>query len=157
MSVSSADIRSQREFARADDNFELMLHYDDLKVTLKAGMLVREPGARFTLYGTKGSFVKHGIEPQEEALKGGHPPLEPNWGEEAKEHWGRLNTETSGLHIEGRVETMAGNYPAYYQNIADAVNNRAPLAVKPEEALNTIRIIEAAIQSSAEKRTVRFS
>lgn len=153
----TADIRTQREFAETDDNFELMLHYDELKVTLKAGMLVREPSARFTLYGTKGSFVKHGIDPQEEALKGGHLPSEPNWGAEAKEHWGRLNTEASGLHIEGRVETIAGNYPAYYQNIVEAINNRAPLAVKPEEARNTIRIIELAIQSNKEKRTIPFS
>src|SRR4028118_492477 len=38
----TADIRVQRDFAKTTDSFELILHYDALKVTLKAGMLVRE-------------------------------------------------------------------------------------------------------------------
>lgn len=35
------DIRAQRQ-GETDDNFELILYYPDLKVTLKAGMLVKE-------------------------------------------------------------------------------------------------------------------
>ncbi len=80
----TADIQRQREFAKADDYFELLLDYDGLKVTLKAGMLVREPGPRFRLQGTEGSFVKHGMDPQEEALKRGLTPLATNWGEELR-------------------------------------------------------------------------
>jgi scyllo-inositol 2-dehydrogenase (NADP+) len=151
------DIRIQREFARVADNFELVLDYDNLKVTLKAGMLVREKGARFTLHGTLGSFIKYGIDPQEEALKRGGTPSDTGWGEETGEMWGTINTEVAGLHVEGRVETVAGRYQAYYQNILDAIRGRAELAVKPEEAMNTIRIIELALQSSAQGRAVSFS
>ncbi len=61
----TADIRSQRDVGKADDQFELVLHYDNLKVTLKAGLLVREPGPRFALHGTAGSFVKYGVDPLE--------------------------------------------------------------------------------------------
>ena len=67
----TSDIRVQRDFAKINDSFELILHYDDLKVTLKAGMLVREQSPRFILHGTEGSFVKYGFDPQEEALKRG--------------------------------------------------------------------------------------
>src|SRR5437762_3223927 len=35
----TADIRVQRDGSQIADNFELILHYDNLKVTLKAGML----------------------------------------------------------------------------------------------------------------------
>ena len=70
----TADIRNQREAGKADDQFELILHYDSLKVTLKAGLLVRQPGPRFALHGTEGSFVKYGVDPQEEALKRGRSP-----------------------------------------------------------------------------------
>ena len=80
----TADVRRQREFARADDNFELLLDYDGLKVTLGAGMLVREPRPRFRLHGTEGSFVKHGMDPQEEALKRGLTPSAPDWGVETE-------------------------------------------------------------------------
>ncbi|MDT5157338.1 MAG: hypothetical protein QOH51_1695 [Acidobacteriota bacterium] len=153
----TADIRVQRDGGQVDDNFELILHYDELKVTLKAGMLVREPGPRFILHGTEGSFVKYGMDVQEEALKRGGTPLEPNWGEEPRGFWGRLNTQVGGLHLEGQVETIAGCYQAFYQNIVDVLGGRAELAVKPEEARNTTRIIELALQSHEEKRTVLFS
>ncbi|HEY9878799.1 MAG TPA: oxidoreductase [Leptolyngbyaceae cyanobacterium] len=153
----TADLRVQRDVGEAIDNFELILHYDRLKVTLKGGMLVREPCPRFILHGTKGAFLKYDYDPQEVALKQGHTPSEPNWGEEPKENWGSLITEVSGLEVEGRVRTLAGCYPAYYQNIADAICGQAELEVKPEEARNTIRIIELAYQSSREQRTVPFS
>jgi scyllo-inositol 2-dehydrogenase (NADP+) len=120
-------------------------------------VLVRELGPRFTLHGTEGSYVKYGLDPQEEALMRGLTPTEMNWGQEPKERWGTLNTQIDGLHFEGKVETIAGSYRAYYQNIVDAIRERAELSVKPEEAKNTIRIIELAQQSAEEKRTVPFS
>lgn len=120
-------------------------------------MLVREPGPRFILHGTEGSFVKYGFDPQEEALKQGLTPAEPHWGEEPRELWGTLNTQVAGLHVEGRVETIAGCYQAYYQNIVHAIKGRAELAVQPEEARNTIRVIELARQSHEQKRAVLFS
>ncbi len=153
----TADIRSQREVGKADDQFELILHYDHLKVTLKAGLLVREPGPRFALHGTEGSFVKYGVDPQEEALKRGLSPQEADWGLEPQAQWGTLNTQIDGLHFYGQVETIRGCYPAYYENVYQAITGQAGLIVKPEEARNTIRLIELALQSNAEKRTVAFS
>lgn len=153
----TADIRSQREAGKADDQFELILHYDELKVTLKAGLLVREPGPRFALHGTEGSFVKYGVDPQEEALKRGRSPREPDWGAESAEQWGTLNTRIGELHFQGKIETARGRYQAYYENIYQAIRGEAELIVKPEEARNTIRLIELAVQSHAEKRTVACS
>ena len=153
----TADIRSQRAVDQADDQFELILHYDGLKVTLRAGLLVRQPGPRFALHGTEGSFVKYGVDPQEEALKRGRSPQEPEWGMEPEEAWGTLNTQIGGLHFQGKIETVPGCYSAYYENVYQAIRGEAELTVKPEEARNTIRIIELAVQSNAEKRTVAFS
>jgi predicted dehydrogenase len=153
----TADIRSQREAGKADDQFELIFHYDTLKVTLKAGLLVREPGPRFALHGTEGSFVKYGVDPQEEALKRGRSPREPEWGVEPEAQWGVLNTQIGGLHFQGKIETVKGCYPAYYENVYQAITGQAELIVKPEEAKNTIRMIELAVQSNAEKRTVVVS
>ena len=153
----TADIRIQREFAKTDDNFELILHFDALKVTLKAGMLAREQSPRFMLHGTKGSFIKYGMDPQEEALKQGFAPTAPGWGQESEEQWGMLNIDIHGLNVKGRIETIAGCYQAYYQNLIDAIKGQAELAVKPEEAMNTIRILELAIQSNHQKRTLPYS
>ena len=153
----TADIRNQREAGKADDQFELILHYDSLKVTLKAGLLVRQPGPRFALHGTEGSFVKYGVDPQEEALKRGRSPREPEWGMEPEEWWGTLNTQIGGLHFQGKIETAPGRYPAYYENVYRAIRGEAEPIVRPEEARDTIRIIELAVQSHAEQRTVAFS
>ena len=153
----TSDIRTQRDFAKTDDSFELILHYANLKATLKAGMLVREQTPRFTLHGTSGSFVKYGLDPQEEALKQGLIPSAANWGVEPKEQWGRLITQAGGFDVDGQVKTIEGCYQCFYENIRDVISGRAELAVKPEEAKNTIRIIELAKQSSEEKRTLDFS
>jgi scyllo-inositol 2-dehydrogenase (NADP+) len=119
--------------------------------------LVRQPGPRFALHGTEGSFVKYGVDPQEEALKGGRSPREPDWGVEPETAWGTLNTQIGGLHFQGKIETVPGCYQSYYENVYQAIRGEAELLVKPEDVLNTVRIIELAVQSNAEKRTVAFS
>jgi len=148
-----ADIRIMRTGGKVDDAFDLKLYYKDVKVTLKAGYLVREPGAKFMVHGTEGSFVKYGIDPQEEDLKQGRLPDEDGWGTEPESEWGILNTSINGIHIRKKIATMAGCYSDYYSNIYEAVRKSAELSVKPEEALNVIKIIEAAYRSSADRKS----
>lgn len=149
----TADIRAQREGAKADDYFEIGLDYGDLKVILRAGMLVRELGPHFILHGSEGSFVKYGMDPQEAALRHGLTPAEPDWGLEPQSQWGTLNTQIGSLHFHGQLETMRGCYQGFYENIYQAIVQGADLAVKPEEARNTIRIIELALESNTERCT----
>ena len=121
-------------------------------------MLVRELGPRFALHGTEGSFVKFGLDPQEEALRRGESPAHnPQWGSEPPAHWGTLNTQIGGLHVRGQVETLRGDYRAYYQNIYEAIAGQAALAVTPEEACHTMRLLECAVQSAAQQRTLPFA
>jgi len=152
----TADIQTQRDVSKVDDYFELILEYDMLKVILKAGMLVREKGPHFILHGNKGSFVKYGMDPQEEALTYGLSPLSSDWGTEHPEKWGILNTQINNLRFKGKIETIPGSYEKFYDNIYDSIVNQSELAVKPEEARNTIRIIELAFESSSKKCTVTF-
>jgi scyllo-inositol 2-dehydrogenase (NADP+) len=151
----NADLRKQRPGAQAVDDFELILHYPQLKVSLKAAMLVKEPTPRYALYGMEGAFVKCGVDPQEAALKAGEiPKHNPDWGREPAEIYGKLNVLENG---QDRIEYIAserGDYPAFYRNIRDAILGRAALIVKPEEARNVIYIIEMAEKSWDEKRTV---
>ncbi|MDX1617749.1 MAG: oxidoreductase [Balneolaceae bacterium] len=155
----AADIRRQRSFASADDYFDLDLHYGDdgLKVTLKAGMLVREATPRFRLHGTKASFVKYGMDPQEEALKKGGRPGDEHWGEETEENWGNLISDVNGNQVERKVETEPGCYQAFYSKLAAAIERNTAPPVTATEARNTIRIIELAKRSSEEQRSVPFT
>lgn len=153
----TADVRVQRDGAKADDYFEIGLDYGALKVILKAGMLVRELGPHFILHGSAGSFVKYGMDPQEAALRRGLTPAEPDWGLEPQTQWGTLNTQLGGLHFYGQLETIRGCYQAFYENVYQAIEQGAALAVQPEEARNTIRLIELALQSHAERRTLAYT
>jgi predicted dehydrogenase len=154
----TAFIMNQRTGTKVDDNFELILKYPGMKVTLKSGMLVREPLQRFVLLGENGSFVKKGMDVQEEALKAGlSAQTTTGWGIEPIEIWGILNATVKGIHISGRVESEKGDYIAYYQNIYDAVSKQSPLIVTAGQARNVIRIIELAIQSDKLEKTIEFN
>lgn len=143
-----ADIDTLRTGGEIDDYYHIRLVYPKFKVTLRATYLSREETPRYTLHGTHGSFVKYGIDPQEELLKKGGNPLSEGWGKEEESHWGIVNTETNGLHYRGKVETLPGNYAAYYDNIYEAIREGKPLSVQPEESMLGIRVIEAAFESS---------
>ncbi len=150
----SADIRSERDDAQTDDRFEIVLHYPRLRVSLGAGMLMREPRPRFVLYGTAGAYVKQGLDPQEAALKAGVLPSAADWGQEPESAWGVLNTQLGDLHLRSSVETLPGCYQHYYANIYAAITHGAPLQVRPEQARATIRLIEYAQESAQTRRTL---
>ncbi|KLU63265.1 scyllo-inositol 2-dehydrogenase (NADP(+)) [Peptococcaceae bacterium CEB3] len=152
----TADLRVQREGGRAVDSFEVVLGYPKLKAALKAGMMVRQPGPRFVLRGRLGSFLKGGFDRQEDLLRAGQNPAPDNaWGIEPRAQWGTIEAEIDHMHVVGLLETLPGCYQAFYENVADAIARGSDLAVKPEEAWRTMRIIELAELSNSEKRTVK--
>jgi predicted dehydrogenase len=77
------------------------------------------------------------------------------WGTEPEAAWGTLTAE--GTPEKRKVETLPGNYMAFYDNLYNCIARSGKIAVKPEEAANVIRIIEAAQHSDTEGRTVRLS
>jgi predicted dehydrogenase len=151
-----ADLRTQRPDGKIIDAFELILDYDKLKVTLKSNYLSKIPLPRFTLHGTEGSYIKNGLDPQEETIKRYGYRKSADWGTEPSEYWGMIDTKLNGLTFSGEIETIPGDYAAFYENVYDAIINGKELAVKPEEALNTTRIIEAAIESGRTKSEVHL-
>lgn len=153
----TADIATLRTGGNVDDFFNIWLGYENIKVSLKATYLAKQPDARFTLHGNDGSFVKYGVDPQEANLKTGRLPNEPNWGTERESDWGVLNAEFNGLHFKGKIQTLAGNYQAFYDNVFQAVRHGKALAVQPSEANNVIRIIEAAFESNKSSSAVKIS
>src|SRR5690606_11087827 len=81
----NADLRIQRPGAGAVDDFDVILHYPEIKVSLKGAMLVKEPTPRYALYGMDGAFVKPGVDPQEAALRAGLSPKgDPDWRSEER-------------------------------------------------------------------------
>ncbi|MEN6589487.1 MAG: oxidoreductase [Proteiniphilum sp.] len=153
----TAEINSQRAWAKADDHFDVRLHYPSFTATLKSGMICRIPGPTFMLHGTNGSFVKYGLDVQEATVDGGAIPQGKDWGREPESIWGSIDAEYKGVKIKGKLESEPGDYRDYFINLRDTINGKAELAVKPEEARNVMRIIELAFQSSEARRRVDVS
>lgn len=81
-------------------------------------------------------------------------PGDPLWGREPEEAWARLSTDVSGVHVDGKVETVPGCYEVFYSTLRDALLQGDPLPVDPTDALMSLQVIDAARQSAREERVV---
>lgn len=151
-----ADIRIMRPLSKVDDYFEVLLYYPTLRVRLHGSYLVREPIPSFVLHGTLGSFLKWRADVQEEALISGATPGTPDWGVEPVTERGLLHTEIGGEVVKETIPTLNGNYMSYFDRLYEAVRNGAQPPVLAQDAMNTIRVIEAAFKSSEEKRVIEL-
>jgi scyllo-inositol 2-dehydrogenase (NADP+) len=140
----SADILAQREGARVDDYFDLTLDYDERRVCLRSSSVVAEPRPRFSVHGSAGSFVKHGLDPQELQLKAG---MNPNDGPFGLDERDGMLTSAGGNQRE--VRTERGRYVTLYDGVAAAILHGAPVPVEPADTRAGLMLIDLARRSSA--------
>lgn len=143
----SCDIASQRLGSKIDDYFELTLHYGSMRAVIGCSSLVADERPRFALFGEDGAFVKHGLDPQEEALKSGADPLDPDFGIDPND--GRL-TRSEGE--SERVPSERGRYLDFYDSVAAALLEDAPMPVDPRDARTVMHVIALAKHSAREGR-----
>ncbi len=133
---------TQRENSSIDDAFDIKLDYGKLKVTLRSSLMVREDSPRYIINGTKASFVKYGIDVQEEHLKAGKNPIDKNFGIEPMTQDGTLYFEKDDVPAQKKIPTMPGNWALLFENIYEAIANNAALIINPEDVIEQIKIIE---------------
>jgi len=139
---------NQRDGSSIDDAFHMSLDYGKLKVKLSSSLMVKEFEPRYVVHGTKGSFVKYGLDPQEDHLKAGMlPGINKDFGFEAQENNGQLTTNLAGMELKGEIDTLPGDWMQLYNNLADVILNGAEPIIKPEEVAEQIRIIEEVIKN----------
>jgi scyllo-inositol 2-dehydrogenase (NADP+) len=145
----------ERETSRVDDSFDVCMEYPTLRAMGRARIIAYAPGPHFLIHGTKGSFVKFGMDPQEARLRGENCPdgldWGADWGVEGEEWWGTLSLVGEA---SVKVKTERGDYRGFYANVRDAIEKKATLDVTPEQALRTMRAVMLAHKSSRERRTV---
>jgi len=154
----TADLRIEREQAIVDDSFDLTLHYGDgLRALLRASMLAPVTRPRFILHGTGGAYVKHAFDVQEPILRAGRIP----WNEMPSEADQEANSGVLTLvNAEGtttlqeRVPSAASDYRSFYANVRDVLLGTATPLVTVEHAINVMRVLELARDSSARGCTV---
>jgi predicted dehydrogenase len=151
----NADIRTLRTNGKTDDYFDIRMGYsENYSVLVRGSLLVKEPGPKYILHGTEGSFLKWGTDPQEQDLKDGKLPDHSSWGKEKESDWGLLNTTSKGHKFEGELETIPGNYQEFYRKLYRAIRENDEVPVNPMDAAFGIRVINAAFESCREGRVV---
>jgi scyllo-inositol 2-dehydrogenase (NADP+) len=151
--VVTADIVAQRQGSLVDDYFELTLQYGRVRAVLSSAAIVPAPRPRFAVHGTRASFVKHGVDPQEAQLRAGGRADDPGHGIEDPAQYGVL---VSSNGARQPVPSERGDYRHFYSGVAQAIAGQIPPPVTTADALATLRIIELARQSAAEGRSLPF-
>ncbi|HUO16776.1 MAG TPA: oxidoreductase [Verrucomicrobiae bacterium] len=152
-----ADAFCQRSTSEADDAFDVCFEYPQTRAMLRARIIAYAPGPHLLIHGTGGSFLKYGMDPQEEMLRKGKVPdgtdWGPDWGREPEARCGTISRSNGETY---KIPTLAGDYRGFYANVRDAIEKGAELDVTPEQALRTMRAVLLAHKSSRERRTVRW-
>ena len=148
----------QRPTSTIDDAFDVTMEYPRTRATLRARIIAYAPGPHLLAHGTEGSFVKYGMDPQEDILRSDRCPdgldWGADWGLEPEARWGTLTRVGEKAR---KIQTERGDYRGYYANVRDAIEGKAELDVTPEQALRTMRGILLARKSSREGRKVRWT
>jgi scyllo-inositol 2-dehydrogenase (NADP+) len=150
------DVFAQRENSVVDDYFHIVLGYERLRIILHSGSIVKSTGPKFQVHGNKGSFIKYGLDSQEDALKQGKVPGDALWGKDREEYYGELTIAVGDLRLKGKIETKTGAYESFYKGIYESIIHNKPVPVSAIDAMHTIKVIELVKQSSQEKRVVSF-
>ncbi|WP_255484172.1 Gfo/Idh/MocA family oxidoreductase [Granulicella sp. 5B5] len=167
----TASVRFDRDKTDIDDAFDITFDFTidghNLRYGCHSTMLAAEPSPRFLVHGTHASYTKFGLDPQEAALLGGaRPPVldtashstETSWITEPESMWGVLTTATQRIEPvkfeRADYPTVPGDYRQFYLSVRDAIHGNSALAVPASAGYRTMRLIELALQSSAERRTL---
>ena len=148
-----ADVYRQRSAATVDDAFELRMGRGRLRIVLGVSALAAQPRPRFRIAGDLGGYIKEGIDPQEDQLRAGMLPGDAGFGVEAESAQGHMIA--SGAKIAGDLQPACavaaerGCWRAFYDAVRESIGAGAPPPVLAQQALQVLRLIEAARLSSA--------
>lgn len=146
------DLAQLRPGAQSTDYFHAILSYPQRRVILHGTMLAAAESARYIVHGSRGSYVKYGLDPQEERLKNGERLPQEDWGYDMRD--GVLTRVEGEERVEETLLTVPGNYPAYYAAIRDALNGDGENPVPASQAIQVMELIELGIESAKHRATL---
>ena len=141
---------------RTDCRFAMTLtHESGVRSRVSASKINYIEDRELRAYGSTGSYVARGTDVQAQAVFAGRRPVDEgsDWGYDAPEHWGTLNTATGSR----KVPSEQGAYQDYYTRFAAALRGDGDFPVPAEQAVHTLEVLDAARTSAAENRVVDLS
>lgn len=151
----TADLLVQRPDGLAPDYAHVLLRYTKLRVILHMSHITHASGLRFAVHGTRGSYIKHGLDAQEGQSKAGLTPEDSAWGIDTQPGL-LIQLGEDGLEHQQSVKNERGNYVHFYEGLRDAVLGQGVNPVLPEQALAVMSVLEAGRVSDAERREVHL-
>ncbi|MFC0402557.1 oxidoreductase [Paraburkholderia rhizosphaerae] len=150
-----ATVRAHRDQASAPDYVHLQLGYAAHEVALHASALTAIVAPRFTIHGTRGSYVKYGLDTQEDQLKAGLRPGDAGFG--GGNEAGTLRVLEGEHEVERRSSTLDGAYADFYRALAASIQDGTPFPVSAQDAVDVMTVIELAHRSNHEGARLRFA
>lgn len=151
----NVDLAQLRPGSQSTDYFHAVLAYPQRRVVLHGTLLAAAETARYIIHGSRGSYVKYGLDPQEERLKGGDRLPQEGWGYDMRD--GLLTRVEGEERSEESWLTLPGNYPAYYAAIRDALNGSGDNPVPAGQAIQIMELIELGLESARHRATLTLS
>ncbi|MDI7774299.1 oxidoreductase [Asticcacaulis sp. EMRT-3] len=148
-----ADIAAQRPGASTDDYFHVVLAYGPLRVILHSSMMTTISGPAIEAQGARGGWIKHGLDTQEDMLKAGRTPGDAGWGVDLQMSVLR-ETGDGSPGVEQLIPALPGHYPGYYEGMAAAIRDNAPVPVLATDALKVMHLLEMGFLSAREGRRI---
>jgi predicted dehydrogenase len=146
-----AEIDARRGTPADDDAFLAVRHAGGAVSHLHASAITAAPGPRLRVLGTKAAFLVAELDSQEDQLRAGvRPDHTSEWGLEPESRWGRL---VAGEHSEP-VPSERGDWPRFYAELEAALRSGGAPPVDPRDAVTTLRVLEAARRSAADRSVV---
>lgn len=146
------DLAQLRPGSQSTDYFHAVLAWPQRRVVLHGTLVAAAETARFIIHGSRGSYVKYGLDSQEERLKSGERLPQEDWGYDMRDG---VLTRAEGEDItEESWLTLPGNYPAYYAAIRDALNGSGTNPVPASQAIQIMELIELGLESARHRTTL---
>lgn len=148
----TVDLAQLRPGAQTTDYFHAILSYPQRRIVLHGTMVAAAESARYIIHGTRGSYVKFGLDPQEDRLKNGERLPQEDWGYDMRD--GVVTKVEGETLVEETLLTSPGNYPAYYAAVRDALNGTGENPVPASQAIQIMELIELGIESAKHRATL---
>jgi scyllo-inositol 2-dehydrogenase (NADP+) len=145
-----AEIETVRPGAVAnDDCFIALRHESGVLSHLHMSSLSAPRLPRLRLQGLTGAYVKYGADPQQDALGAGGDPAAGDWGLEDPADAGVVTTDHDAVATSER-----GDWTAFYRGVAAMQLDGAAPPVALDDAIDTLRVLDAAARSGRERGVV---
>jgi predicted dehydrogenase len=142
----AADLDVLRPGGVTTDYFRVCLKYQKLRIVL-VGNYLAQSDLRWIVHGSKASYIKYGLDPQQGSLVAGGAITDANFG---------IDSRPGHLVLPGGNEivppTLAGDYRAFYSGLRDCLRGVGPVPVRAGEALAVMELLALAEKSSRERR-----